>query len=92
MDVRTWLEHHGLGQYAEGFASNDVDTEVLRTLTADDLKELGVASLGHRKKLLAAIAELTGRGRRGRRRSAPRRQEPIPRGTWPSASSRLRGC
>jgi len=59
VDVRAWLEDHGLGQYAEGFASNDVDAEVLRTLTADDLKELGVASLGHRKKLLAAIAELT---------------------------------
>ena len=58
MDVRAWLEDHGLGQYAEAFASNDVDAEVLRTLTADDLKELGVASLGHRKKLLAAITEL----------------------------------
>ena len=62
MDVRAWLEDHGLGRYAEGFASNDVDAEVLRTLTAEDLKELGVASLGHRKKLLAAIAELAGAG------------------------------
>jgi class 3 adenylate cyclase/pimeloyl-ACP methyl ester carboxylesterase len=62
VDVRAWLEDHGLGQYAEGFASNDVDAEVLRTLTADDLKELGVASLGHRKKLLAAIAELAAGG------------------------------
>ena len=58
VDVRAWLEEHGLGQYAEVFASNDVDAEVVRTLTADDLKELGVASLGHRKKLLAAIAAL----------------------------------
>ena len=58
MDVRAWLEDHGLGQYAEAFASNDVDAEVLRTLTADDLKELGVASLGHRKNLLAAVADL----------------------------------
>jgi class 3 adenylate cyclase len=58
VDVRVWLEDHGLGQYAEAFASNDVDAEVLRTLTGDDLKELGVASLGHRKKLLAAIADL----------------------------------
>ena len=46
-DIRAWLERHGLGQYAEAFASNDVDAEVLRTLTADDLKELGVVSLGH---------------------------------------------
>jgi class 3 adenylate cyclase/pimeloyl-ACP methyl ester carboxylesterase len=65
MDVRAWLGDHGLGQYAEVFASNDVDAEVLRTLTADDLKELGVASLGHRKKLLAAIAELDAAGRDG---------------------------
>jgi hypothetical protein len=58
VDVRAFLQDHGLGQYAEAFASNDVDAEVLRTLTAEDLKELGVASLGHRKKLLAAIADL----------------------------------
>jgi SAM domain (Sterile alpha motif) len=60
VDVRAWLEGHGLGRYAEVFASNDIDAEVLRTLTADDLKELGIASLGHRKKLLAAIARLQG--------------------------------
>jgi class 3 adenylate cyclase/pimeloyl-ACP methyl ester carboxylesterase len=63
VDVRAWLEDHGLGQYAEAFASNDVDGEVLRSLTADDLKELGVASLGHRKKLLAAIADLDAPGK-----------------------------
>ena len=34
VDVRTWLEDHGLGQYAEAFASNDVDAEVMRTGTA----------------------------------------------------------
>jgi hypothetical protein len=58
VDVRASLQDHGLGQYAEAFASNDVDAEVLRTLTAADLRDLGVASLGHRKRLLAAIAEL----------------------------------
>jgi class 3 adenylate cyclase len=58
VDVRAWLEGHDLGQYVEVFASNDIDAEVLCTLTADDLKELGIASLGHRKKLLAAIAAL----------------------------------
>ena len=62
VDVDAWLKHHGLGQYAEVFASNDIDAEVLYTLTADDLKELGVASLGHRKKLLAAIADLSAAG------------------------------
>lgn len=58
MDVRAWLEGQGLGQHAEVFASNDIDAEMLRDLTADDLKELGVASLGQRKKLLGAIAAL----------------------------------
>jgi hypothetical protein len=56
LDVRAWLESHDLGQYAEVFAANDIDAEVLRTLTAEYLKELGITSLGHRKKLLAAIA------------------------------------
>jgi len=60
VDIRAWLEGHDLSQYAEVFASNHIDAEVLRTLTADDLKELGIASLGHRKKLLAAIAGLDG--------------------------------
>jgi hypothetical protein len=62
VDVRVWLEEYGLGRYAEAFASNDVDAEVVRTLAADDLKELGVASLGHRKKLLAAIVDLDAAG------------------------------
>ena len=61
MDVGTWLSALGLGQYAQAFADNDIDVETLRELTADDLKELGVASLGHRKKLLAAISDLAAR-------------------------------
>ena len=61
MDVGTWLSALGLGQYAQAFADNDIDVEALRELTADDLKELGVASLGHRKKLLAAISDLAAR-------------------------------
>ncbi len=74
MDVGAWLEDHGLGHYAEVFAANDIDAELLRALTADDLKELGVASLGHRKKLLAAIAELgaPGNDRAPREVRAPR--------------------
>jgi class 3 adenylate cyclase len=59
MDVRAWLEGVGLGQYAETFAANHIDGRILRTLTADDLRELGVASVGHRKRLLEAIAALT---------------------------------
>ena len=48
-----------MGQYSEAFAENDIDAETLRELTGDDLRELGVASLGHRKKLLGAIAGLS---------------------------------
>jgi class 3 adenylate cyclase len=55
--VVDWLEKLGLGQYAQRFAENDIDFALLTKLTDADLKELGVTSLGHRKKLLEAIAE-----------------------------------
>ena len=55
--IAEWLETLGLSEYARCFAENDIDTSVLRHLTDQDLKELGV-SLGHRRKILAAIAEM----------------------------------
>ena len=55
--IADWLEKLGMSEYAERFAESDVDTSVLRDLTDQDLKELGV-SLGHRRKMLRAIAEL----------------------------------
>ena len=58
MDVADWLRGLGLGQYAPAFADNDIGWDLLADLSADDLKELGVASLGHRRRLLAAIAAL----------------------------------
>ena len=58
MDVAAWLCGLGLGQYAPAFQDNAIDGEVLRELTADDLKDLGVTLVGHRRKLLAAIAAL----------------------------------
>src|SRR5689334_23013164 len=58
MDVAAWLRSLGLSQYERAFRDNDVDADLLPTLTADDLRELGVVSLGHRKRLLAAIAAL----------------------------------
>ena len=58
MDIAAWLESLGLGRYAPAFRDNDVDAEVLPRLTADDLTGLGVASVGHRRKLLDAIAAL----------------------------------
>ena len=58
MDVAAWLRGLGLEQYAPAFRDNDVDGEVLPELTADDLIGMGVTSIGHRRKLLAAIAAL----------------------------------
>jgi class 3 adenylate cyclase len=58
MDVAAWLRGLGLEQYASAFRDNDVDGEVLPELTAEDLISIGVTSVGHRRKLLAAIAAL----------------------------------
>ena len=56
MDVRAWLEQLGLGRYADAFEANDIDGATLRSLTAEDLRELGIASLGHRKRIIEAIS------------------------------------
>ena len=70
--VADWLEKLGLGQYAQRFAENDISFSVLPDLTDQDLKEIGVASLGHRRQLLRAIAELDSVGKRTpEARSAP---------------------
>ena len=53
-----WLAQLGLQAYQDSFAKNDIDWDILPELTDDDLKELGVTSLGHRKKLFRAIADL----------------------------------
>ena len=58
MDVAAWLRGSGLEQYAAAFRDNDVDGDVLPALTADDLIGVGMNSIGHRRKLLAAIAAL----------------------------------
>ena len=55
--VTDWLEKLGLGQYAQRFAENDISFSVLSDLSDQDLKEIGV-SLGHRRQMLRAIAEL----------------------------------
>ncbi len=57
-DVPAWLAEMGLAVYAPAFIDNHIDFEVLASLTGDDLREMGVASLGHRKRLLEAIARL----------------------------------
>jgi class 3 adenylate cyclase len=53
-----WLRSLGLGKYEAAFRDNEIDETVLPNLTAEDLKELGVTALGHRRKLLDAIAVL----------------------------------
>jgi class 3 adenylate cyclase len=58
MDVSDWLRTLGLERYATVFRENNVSTEVLPGLTAEDLKELGVTSVGHRRQLLNAVARL----------------------------------
>jgi class 3 adenylate cyclase len=58
INVADWLRELGLEQYVPAFRDNDVDADVLRRLTADDLREMGVASVGHRRRLLDAIGTL----------------------------------
>ena len=69
LDIDGWLRGIGLAQYAEIFHANDIDGELLGRLTNDDLKDIGVASFGHRKKLLEAIAALV---------AAPEAASPLP--------------
>ena len=57
--IAQWLERIGLSEYAQRFAENGIDVSVLRHLTDQDLKDMGVV-LGHRRKMLAAIGELAG--------------------------------
>jgi len=58
-DIAEWLASIGLSEYAQRFADNAIDLSVIRDLTEQDLKDLGVL-LGHRRKILRAIAELDG--------------------------------
>jgi len=59
MDVGSWLRSLGFGQYEDVFRRNAIDDKVLPRLTAEDLKEIGVATVGHRRLLLTAIAALS---------------------------------
>ena len=59
-EIASWLEELGLGRYASAFVDNDIDFAILPDLSDADLRELGVGSLGHRKRLLAAIGARSG--------------------------------
>jgi hypothetical protein len=89
MDVADWLRRLGLQQYEPAFRTNEIDERVLPSLTAEDLKDLGVNLVGHRRRLLDAItalgsplpnpplpglAPLAGEGRVGGRRASMRLQ------------------
>jgi class 3 adenylate cyclase len=71
-----WLGKLGLGQYAQRFAENDINFSILSDLTDQDLKEIGVSSLGHRRQLLRAIAELR-EVEKGAPKPAPPAAEPV---------------
>jgi hypothetical protein len=58
MDIVVWLRSLGLGKYEAAFRDNEIDETVLPSLTHETLKELGVTAVGHRLKLLDAIAAL----------------------------------
>jgi hypothetical protein len=58
VNIAAWLADLGLERYEPAFRENEVDLAVLPSLTADDLKDLGVVIVGHRRKLLEAIAGL----------------------------------
>jgi len=62
MDVGAWLRRIGLERYEAAFSENEIDGTVLPSLTAEDLKDLGVSIVGHRRKLLEAIAALRADG------------------------------
>jgi hypothetical protein len=58
VDVVAWLKNLGLGQYEAAFRDNAIERDLLPTLTPEDLKDLGVTIVGHRRRLLDAIAAL----------------------------------
>ncbi|TDQ16690.1 AAA family ATPase [Phyllobacterium brassicacearum] len=62
MDIGTWLRNLQLSHYEQAFRDNDIGADILPELTAEDLVGLGVTSIGHRRKLLAAIAALRSEG------------------------------
>ena len=81
MDIASWLRSLGLERYEAAFRENEIDETVLRGLTSEDLKDLGVGAVGHRRKLLDAIAaratpecrsrSAASRGSGKRRRTSP---------------------
>src|SRR5689334_15465146 len=80
MDIGGWLRGLGLERYEQAFRENEIDLRVLPELTADDLKELGVAAIGHRRLLLKAIADLAAGAGRAAAENVPA-ASPVPTAT-----------
>ena len=59
MDIAAWLRGLGLERYEAAFRDNEINWAVLPKLTADDLKDIGVTAVGHRRMLLEAIVQLS---------------------------------
>jgi class 3 adenylate cyclase/tetratricopeptide (TPR) repeat protein len=59
MDITEWLNSLSLGVYAEAFSQNHIEAETLPSLTMEDLREMGVTSVGHRRRILAGIPSLS---------------------------------
>ncbi|MBV8163714.1 MAG: hypothetical protein JOZ91_05560 [Candidatus Eremiobacteraeota bacterium] len=79
--IADWLKKLGLPEYGERFAENGIDVSVLPHLTDQDLKDIGVL-LGHRRKMLTAIGELSGKPAAAR---APATGPPIEPAPIPTA-------
>src|SRR5215467_6980076 len=62
VEIGQWLRGLGLESYEQAFRENGIDLDVLTRLTADDLKEIGVVAVGHRRKILDAIEKLAETG------------------------------
>ena len=89
MDVGVWLRSLGLGQYEAAFRDNEIDGAVLPKLTLDDLKDLGVAIVGHRRKIISAIEELNAASSaRAEGVNAVPTQRHVPVGASPDAAER----
>jgi len=91
IEVTNWLRGLGLEQYAAAFHDNDINSEILHELTTDDLIGLGVTSIGHRRKLLAAISALREAGTMPAPQMAPRAppHHSLPAGIAPAERRQL---
>lgn len=87
-DIENWLQQLGLSQYTKVFRENDVDAAVLGALTSEDLRELGVASVGHRRRILEATRLMRAESPAQPGAAEPRQIAPHARETSVSAERR----